>query len=94
MVRGSPPLFLALLLCAHQVLVLQGLTLTEFLAAFGTAVVGIILIAALLQGYLAGIGRLRDGPVGWLTRVPLRKKNAARQNVYNLVRRNVAYGGN
>ena len=71
-VRGSSlHYFLPFFFKLNQVLVLQGLTLTEFLAAFGTAVVGIILIAALLQGYLAGIGRLRDGPVGWLTRVSL-----------------------
>jgi TRAP-type uncharacterized transport system fused permease subunit len=55
----------------NPVLVLQGFTLLGFLEAFGTALIGITLIVAGLQGYLIGVGRLGDGIVGWLTRVPL-----------------------
>jgi TRAP-type uncharacterized transport system fused permease subunit len=55
----------------NPVLVLQGATAVSFLEAFGTALIGITLIVAGLQGYLMGVGRLGDGVVGWLTRVPL-----------------------
>lgn len=68
---GAIMYFLPFFFVLNPVLVLQEATLGGFLTAFGTAVVGIILIAAGLQGYLVGIGRLRGGPVGWLTRIPL-----------------------
>lgn len=44
----------------------------EVLVTFGAAVVGVILAAASLQGYLVGVGRLNIfGPVGWLLRLML-----------------------
>jgi len=55
----------------NPVLVLQEATPVSFLIAFGTAVIGTILIAGGLQGYLIGIGSLRSDLVGWLTRLPL-----------------------
>ncbi len=44
----------------------------EVLITFGAAVVGVILVAGALQGYLVGIGRLMVfGPVGWVCRLLL-----------------------
>lgn len=63
--------FLPFYFVLNPSLVLQGATVSSFLIAFGTAIVGIVLIAGGLQGYLLGVGRLAGGMVGWLTRVPL-----------------------
>ncbi len=42
---------------------------SEVAITFGAAVVGVILLAGALQGYLVGIGRLNvHGPLGWLCR--------------------------
>ncbi|MFC2122951.1 TRAP transporter permease [Bacteroidota bacterium] len=68
---GAVIYFLPFFFVLNPVLVLQEVTLMSFFTALGTTVVGILLIAAGLQGYLVSIGSLRDGTVGWLTRVPL-----------------------
>lgn len=68
---GAVIYFLPFFFVLNPALVLQGATVATFFMALSTAVVGILFIAAGLQGYLVGVGRLRDGPVGWLTRLPL-----------------------
>jgi TRAP-type uncharacterized transport system fused permease subunit len=68
-----PFFFVPFFFVLNPVLVLQGqgITVLGFLEAFITALVGITLIVAGLQGYLLFIGRLGKGVVGWLTRIPL-----------------------
>lgn len=68
---GAIIYFLPFFFVLEPVLVLQGATLGNFLLAFGQAIVGTILIAAGLQGYLVGVGRLGAGGLGWLTRISL-----------------------
>ena len=44
----------------------------EVLITFGAALIGVVLVAGALQGYLVGVGRLMVfGPVGWLCRALL-----------------------
>jgi len=45
----------------------------EVLVTFGAAVIGVVLVAAALQGYLVGVGRLgaADNPVSWVCRLLL-----------------------
>jgi len=44
----------------------------EVLVTFGAAVIGVVLVASALQGYLAGVGRMTAfGPVGWASRLLL-----------------------
>ncbi|MCK4722297.1 MAG: TRAP transporter large permease subunit, partial [Dehalococcoidia bacterium] len=68
---GAVIYFLPFFFVLNPALVLQGATVATFLMALSTAVAGILFIAAGLQGYLVGVGRLRNDPVGWLTRLPL-----------------------
>ena len=68
---GAVIYFLPFFFVLNPVLVLQGATPVSFLIAFGTAAIGILLIAGSLQGYMVGIGPLRSGLIGWLTRLPL-----------------------
>lgn len=44
----------------------------DVIITFGAAVIGVVLVAAALQGYLIGVGRLTlFGPLGWLCRLLL-----------------------
>ena len=52
----------------NPALILRG-TPAEIVIVVATAVAGITLIAAALEGYLIGLGTLRTGPVGALARV-------------------------
>jgi TRAP transporter 4TM/12TM fusion protein len=54
----------------NPALILQGQWM-EILLVVVTAVIGVGLIAAVLQGYLVGVGRLGDGAPGWLARLLL-----------------------
>ncbi|SEO70508.1 TRAP transporter permease [Aquisalimonas asiatica] len=46
-------------------------TATEVITVVMTALIGVVLLAAGLQGYLLGAGRVPTGPVGWFARVAL-----------------------
>jgi TRAP transporter 4TM/12TM fusion protein len=54
----------------NPALILQG-DLGEIAVVVGTAVVGIVMISAALQGYLVGAGALGQDPLGWLARAAL-----------------------
>lgn len=51
----------------NPALILQGQWM-EILLVVATAVIGVALIAAVLQGYLIGVGGFGDGVLGWLAR--------------------------
>jgi TRAP-type uncharacterized transport system fused permease subunit len=63
--------FIPFFFVLNPVLVLQEATVLGFLEAFIIALVGITLIVAGLQGYLVFVGRLGEGVIGWLMRIPL-----------------------
>lgn len=52
----------------NPALILQG-SFGEILVVVGTAVIGVFMISAALQGYLLGAGLLRNDPLGWLSRL-------------------------
>lgn len=54
----------------NPALILKGEPL-DIVLAIAAAAVGVVLLAATLQGYLMGAGRIGDGPVDWLVRVAL-----------------------
>ena len=68
---GGAQYFLPFFFVLNPMLVLQELTLTGFLLAISTAMLAILLISAGLQGHLLGVGHLRKGLIGWLTRLLL-----------------------
>src|SRR5690606_27233639 len=51
----------------NPALILQG-EWAGILLVVGTAVIGVIMIAAAMQGYLVGAGPLGGGALGWLAR--------------------------
>jgi TRAP-type uncharacterized transport system fused permease subunit len=54
----------------NPALILRG-EVTDILFVVATALIGIVLIASALQGYLVGIGIMRDNPQGILGRILL-----------------------
>lgn len=54
----------------NPALILQG-EWAEILLVVSTAVIGVIMIAAAMQGYLVGAGPLGGGALGWLARLSL-----------------------
>jgi TRAP-type uncharacterized transport system fused permease subunit len=60
----------------NPALILRGAP-AEILIVVATAVAGITLIAAALEGYLVGFGTLRFGPTGALSRVLLMSAGVA-----------------
>jgi len=65
---GSAMYFVPFFFVLNPALILRG-TLAEIVIVVATAVAGITLIAAALEGYLVGLGTLRTGPVGALARL-------------------------
>lgn len=64
---GSIIYFIPFFFVLNPALILHG-TLYSIVMVFTTAVIGVVLIASALQGYVVGIGLLGDGPSGWLRR--------------------------
>jgi TRAP transporter 4TM/12TM fusion protein len=64
---GSIIYFIPFFFVLNPALILHG-TLYSIVTVFSTAVIGVVLIASALQGYVAGVGPIGGGPVGWLTR--------------------------
>ncbi len=64
---GSIIYFIPFFFVLNPALILHA-PLYNIIMVFGTAVIGVVLIAGALQGYVAGIGLLGTGPVGWITR--------------------------
>jgi len=54
----------------NPALILQG-PIGEILVVVGTAMLGVVMISAALQGYLIGAGALQNDAVGWLARASL-----------------------
>lgn len=67
---GSAMYFVPFFFVLNPALILRG-TPAEILIVVATAVAGITLIAAALEGYLVGFGSLRVGPAGALARLLL-----------------------
>jgi TRAP transporter 4TM/12TM fusion protein len=67
---GSTMYFVPFFFVLNPALILRGEP-TEIAVVVATAIAGIWLIAAALEGYLAGFGMLGKGPVGILTRLLL-----------------------
>ncbi len=64
---GSIIYFIPFFFVLNPALILHA-PLYNIVMVFGTAVLGTFLIAGALQGYVAGVGLLGTGPVGWLFR--------------------------
>jgi len=64
---GSIIYFIPFFFVLNPALILHG-TVYSIVMVFTTAVIGVVLIASALQGYVIGIGLLGDGPSGWLRR--------------------------
>ncbi|MBI2206222.1 MAG: TRAP transporter large permease subunit [Candidatus Rokubacteria bacterium] len=62
---GSVMYFIPFMFVLDPALILRG-SLTQIVVATGTAALGVVLVAAGLQGYLLGLGDLRGGPFTWL----------------------------
>ena len=68
---GSIIYFVPFFFVLNPALIGRGETM-DILVPFGAAVIGVILVAGALQGYLIGVGRLTFlGPLGWLCRALL-----------------------
>jgi TRAP transporter 4TM/12TM fusion protein len=67
---GSTMYFVPFFFVLNPALILRGEPL-DIAIVVATAVLGILLIGSALEGYLAGYGRLGDGPAGWLSRLLL-----------------------
>jgi len=67
---GSTMYFIPFMFVLSPALILRG-SVTEILLDTSTAFVGVLVIAAGLQGYLLGVGDLGRGPGGWVARVSL-----------------------
>jgi TRAP transporter 4TM/12TM fusion protein len=65
---GSIIYFIPFFFVLNPALILHG-TVYNIIVVFGTAVLGVVLIAGALQGYVTGVGLLGTGPMGWLFRV-------------------------
>ncbi|MGH6620561.1 MAG: TRAP transporter permease, partial [Alphaproteobacteria bacterium] len=64
---GSIIYFIPFFFVLNPALILHG-TLYSIVVVFVTAVLGVVLVAGALQGYVTGIGTLGDGVVGWIFR--------------------------
>ncbi len=64
---GSTMYFVPFFFVLNPALILRG-SPGEIAVVVATAVVGILLIASALEGYLLGLGELRGGPIGWVAR--------------------------
>ncbi|MBT6140347.1 MAG: TRAP transporter fused permease subunit [Rhodospirillaceae bacterium] len=64
---GSIIYFIPFFFVLNAALILRG-ELSDILIVLATSVPGVLLIAAATQGYLLGLGRLNDGPIGYLTK--------------------------
>ena len=67
---GSAMYFVPFFFVLNPALILRG-SPWEILVVVGTAVAGIALLAAALEGYLVGIGSIARGAAGWLARLLL-----------------------
>jgi TRAP transporter 4TM/12TM fusion protein len=67
---GAAMYFVPFFFVLNPALILRG-SLWEILVVVGTAVAGIALLAAALQGYLVGIGTIARGVGGWVARLLL-----------------------
>jgi TRAP-type uncharacterized transport system fused permease subunit len=65
---GSIIYFIPFFFVLNPALILHG-TLYSIVMVFSTAVVGVVLIAGALQGWVTGIGALGTGPIGWIFRL-------------------------
>jgi TRAP transporter 4TM/12TM fusion protein len=65
---GSIIYFIPFFFVLNPALILQG-TPTGIVVAIGSAIIGVVIVAGALQGYLVGLGDLRgSGPLQWLAR--------------------------
>ena len=67
---GTVIYFIPFFFVLNPALLLQG-PWSEILVVVATALIGILLVSAGLQGYLIGAGRLANGALGWLGRLCL-----------------------
>jgi TRAP transporter 4TM/12TM fusion protein len=67
---GSTMYFVPFFFVLNPALILRGDALSIIIVV-ATAIVGIALIGAALEGYLVGFGLLGDGPAGWVARLLL-----------------------
>ena len=67
---GSIIYFVPFFFVLNPALIGQG-SLYEIIVTFGSAMIGIVLISAGLQGYLYGVGAAGNGLFGWLARILL-----------------------
>ncbi len=65
---GSAMYFVPFFFVLNPALILRGSPL-EIAVVVGTAVLGIVLIASALEGYLLGVGALRGSAAGWFARL-------------------------
>ena len=65
---GSAMYFVPFFFVLNPALILRGSPM-EITIVVGTAVLGIVLIASALEGYLAGVGALRGSAAGWMARL-------------------------
>ncbi len=67
---GSIIYFLPFFFVLNPAMILHG-TLLQVISVLATAILGVLLLAAALQGYLVGIGALSNTPGGWVARALL-----------------------
>jgi len=67
---GSVMYFIPFVFVLNPALILRG-SVTDIVLETATCTVGVLLIAATLQGYLVGVGDLGRGPSGWFVRLTL-----------------------
>ena len=67
---GSAMYFVPFFFVLNPALILRG-SPWEIIVVVGTAVAGIVLLAAALEGYALGIGSIRHGAAGWAARLLL-----------------------
>lgn len=65
---GSIIYFIPFFFVLNPALILHG-TLYSIVVVFGTAALGVVLIAGALQGYVTGVGLLGTGVQGWIFRI-------------------------
>jgi len=67
---GSVMYFIPFMFVLDPALILRG-SVVQIVVSTATAALGVVLVAAGLQGYLLGLGALRGGPFTWLARSAL-----------------------
>jgi len=67
---GSIVYFIPFFFVLNPALILHG-SLYSIVMVLGTAVVGVVLIASALQGYIIGVGKLGNDLRGWAVRIPI-----------------------